>query len=248
MVLALQGSLLVKAFAPRMLPTAVRGAPSTVNHNIPMNDSVSYRAMSTSRRSLPSMESYLTEPFVRQLTYAKPLVSMLDDTDQQETAEPYLTAQLSHSDGIRGFFATYLTTEPPCAADQQTLPVALQKSLGAVEDASDLVSLACMNVIMPTAMTTMHADADNQEASRLTADRGLRVLQHLATLHPDKVNEQCEAMLEAIKVVGKEETEGDDTEDGGVDPELVAYWQKFYGKWGYETTQLDDIATAIRQV
>ena len=46
--------------------------------------------------------------------------------------------------------------------------------LGANE--RDLVSLVCMNVIMPTATASMHDDPLLAKSSRMTAERGTKVL------------------------------------------------------------------------
>ena len=69
--------------------------------------------------------------------------------------ESLLTAQLSHSDGIRGFFVQYLTgggggggDDKSSAADKPTVPEVLQKAMSKV-DADELIPLACKsNIVM----------------------------------------------------------------------------------------------------
>ena len=229
---------------------AVEGFGLVVHRMHPTTSTTTTRLFASSSLDpkLPSIERYGSDPFMKQVAYARPLVLSLSESENQETVRPLLEAQLSHSDGIRGFFATYLTMEPStastAAADQDDIPTALQDALRATvhnnnDGDDDLVSLACMNVVMPTAMTTMHTDPEQQNASRLTAERGLRILQHLNTLCESKVKENCDAML----VAAAQDAADNDDDDG-----LVDYWRRFYANWGYQETQLQDIVKAIKKV
>lgn len=88
---------------------------------------------------------------MKQVSHAEKLVEMLqqntvEDTnkkeDENELLDQLITAQLSHSDGIRGFFVTYLTSESSPVADQPTVPPSLLNAMKQV-DPTELVPLAC---------------------------------------------------------------------------------------------------------
>ena len=80
-----------------------------------------------------------------QLSHAGEICALLEkegDAEANTLASDLLAAQLSHSDGIRGFFATYLTSEG--AADKEEIPEPL---VGAMDkaDMEVLVPLACVS-------------------------------------------------------------------------------------------------------
>jgi hypothetical protein len=175
---------------------------------------------------------------MRQLSHAERLVSLLKDRREGEAADiqKLLEAQLSHPDGIRGFMATYLTgVGDDTAADQETIPAALVHAMKNA-DPEDLVPLACMNVIMPTGMITMHEDREFQEQSEKTAARGVRVLASLLLVN-EETKKQCDAIL-AVATDSRND----------VDPKLLDYWKIFFEKWGYKEKQRVDIARAMREV
>lgn len=105
------------------------------------------------RTVLPKLSK---DPFMKQIGHAEALIELLlssqdDDDDNQQlqlVLEPLLTAQLSHSDGIRGFFVNYLTASTSDAddiswpADNPMVPEVLQKAMSKV-DPEELVPLAC---------------------------------------------------------------------------------------------------------
>jgi hypothetical protein len=190
--------------------------------------------------SLPTIEQLSTDPFMRQVSHAAEIVPLLSAEAEQEGNDDaiaaMLQAQLSHSDGIRGFFVNYLTGEGDTAADALEVPAPLASAIQTVSDREDLISLASMNVIMPTAMSSMHTDPELQQSSAKTAKRGIIVLKYLATLAPEEVKPTVEAILLAA-TAGAEST----------DPN-VAYWKKFYTNYGYEEQQLKDISSAIGSI
>jgi hypothetical protein len=47
-----------------------------------------------------------------------------------------------------------------------------------------------MNVVMPTAMSTMHTDSQLQPSSKQTVERGMRILKALLSLDPDGIAER----------------------------------------------------------
>jgi hypothetical protein len=148
---------------------------------------------------------------MQQISHAVELINLIDDpnTDQSELTE-MIKAQLSHSNGIRGFFANYLTMDGP--ADLKQVPKPVLSAMSSIEDQSDLVSLSCMNVIMPTAMSTMHDEAELQENSRKTAMRGIKIL---LALHSN-----AEVGLNA-KAIHAAATRSGDGDDSDANPALV---------------------------
>ena len=198
--------------------------------------------------SVPTEEQLEKDSFMKQLSHASQLVSMLQDehdTKEEDRLGELLKAQLSHSDGIRGFFATYLTWDNEegqqqlAAADIDDIPQPLAKAMEAT-DPSILVPLACMNVVMPTAMSTMHQDPDLQSSAELTARRGSRILSFLAKNdHDSLVAINCNAIIEATSVSNLNDTTPN---------ERVEYWVNFFNNYGYETQQRQDIMKAIKNI
>ena len=171
---------------------------------------------------------------MKQVSHSEKIVPLLKE-EPAEDIEERLRAMLSHSDGIRGFFVTYLTVVgDDTPADQSEVPKALVAAMEAA-DCKDLIPLACMNVVMPTAMITMHTDPELSQQSQKTAERGVRVL--AALKGADDVEKQCNAIL-AVATDRKDEADAD----------LVKYWEEFFEKWGYKDIQKRDIEQAIRSV
>ena len=115
------------------------------------------RVSSTDSRGasdLPTVKELSTDSFMTQVSHASKLVQSLQTYASNEGGEEednavaeyrltdLLTAQLSHSDGIRGFFATYLTGEGETVADKEKVPIPLRHAM-ARADSSDLIPLAC---------------------------------------------------------------------------------------------------------
>jgi len=199
-------------------------------------------------QDLPSIEELKSDPFMKQISHSEKLVTLLGSVNDNGTAGDederimstttnLLKAQLSHSDGIRGFFVTYLTAlGDDTPADSLDVPLALTSAMMEA-DSSELIPLACMNVIMPTAMITMHEDEELSMQSQTTAERGLRVLQTL--LSRGNTAQQCKAILAVAK--GNIDGKIDDDVDVG----LVEFWIEFFDKWGYKELQKRDIEQAM---
>jgi hypothetical protein len=84
---------------------------------------------------------------MKQVGYGAQLVPMFSkdggDENNDKDLEEKLIAQLSHSDGIRGFMVSYLTVDNGMApADWDPIPQPLQNALVKVENNKDLISLA----------------------------------------------------------------------------------------------------------
>ena len=92
---------------------------------------------------LPTMEQLATDPFMKQVEHGFTLTANL--WSDQPNVQDYLQAQLSHSDGIRGFMVSYLTADES-PADQPEIPNALWGALQMQMEsdiANDLISLTC---------------------------------------------------------------------------------------------------------
>jgi len=185
------------------------------------------------------------------------------------TMKNLLKAQLSHPDGIRGFMVAYLTNERNLdvnndanndngndETDSEILLEALQGLLQNLnseieeeetenreEQSSDemLVSLMCMNVVMPTAMISMHKDKKLSVASKVTLIRGTRLLKSAMKFSPS-IETNVHALLEATTVATTTASSSSSSSS------LIDYWNDFYEKWGYKEKQKEDIATAMKEI
>lgn len=78
-----------------------------------------------------------------QVSHAANLVQEISDSDSSdEELTERLVAQLSHSDGIRGFFVTYLTGDEETAADSPTVPPVLANAMTRANQ-NELIPLVC---------------------------------------------------------------------------------------------------------
>lgn len=201
------------------------------------DQSIALHMSETGDSALPTVEMLRKDPFMKQVGYGAQLASVLNgdmDSATEEQMTDLLTAQLSHSDGIRGFFVSYLTAGDGAVEDEFVIPTPLTTAMTKV-DQEELVPLACMNVIMPTAMVTMHTDSRLSESSSKTAARGAKFLMTL------KDNAEVQRNMKAIYAVAT----GDSSSD---DQGKIEYWQDFFKKWGYAEQQSKDIAAAARNV
>lgn len=136
---------------------------------------------------------------MKQVGYAFDIVPLLAPNNTQrkeDEIKSLIEAQLSHSDGIRGFFVSYLTGDGETVADDDNVPSILLDAMNNIQT-DELISLACMNVIMPVAMTSMHEDAELAANSALTAKRGSKILK--AIVNKPGTIEQCRAIYDVAK-------------------------------------------------
>lgn len=205
-----------------------------------------------SRTAIPTIDQLSSDPFMKQIGHASGIVTLLEmennDNESKEGEEQVkvtelLKAQLSHSDGIRGFFVTYLTGSVGSGsgddammtvADKDEVPKSLVEAMNTV-DSDELVPLACMNVIMPTAMKTMHEDEALAQSSAQTAQRGIKVLKVL--MDKPAMKKQCEAIYKV--------SVGSNNDDDDKD---IKYWTEFFEKWGYKQQQREDIETTMAEI
>mmetsp|Transcript_17132 Transcript_17132/g.34863 ORF Transcript_17132/g.34863 Transcript_17132/m.34863 type:complete len:187 (-) Transcript_17132:88-648(-) len=184
---------------------------------------------------------------MKQLGHASQIIPLLytQNPDQNENQiiqinndilSEILAKQLSHSDGIRGFFAVYLTS-PESLTTEEVPPILAEAVRGADEEI--FVPLACMNVLMPTAMTSIHQDPELQECASKTANNGKKILRLVCD--KDLVKRNCAAILNVCD--GDARGCGSDVVDG----DLIEYWKKFFVNYKYEEKQKQDIAVAIAE-
>ena len=153
--------------------------------------------------ALPSVHQVSTDTFMRQLGHASQIIPLLqphEDGDAPSDEEisalsAVLSRQFSHSDGIRGFFAVYLTS-PESLAVNDDVPMVLAEAVRN-SDKKVMVPLACMNVIMPTAMSSLHEDAELRECASKTAVNGMKILRLLKD--DDDVMMNCKAIVSVCR-------------------------------------------------
>ena len=92
-----------------------------------------------------------------------------------------------------------------------------------------------MNVIMPTAMMTMHDNAEAAASSKITSLRGQRLLQSVVEFSP-RIPRNIQAIQQAAGMTNP------------ADSTLIEFWQDFYLKWGYKEQQKKDIVTVMRGI
>jgi hypothetical protein len=269
------------AFAPRSTTmtttTTTAQQHATVTARTTASSVVVFSSVATLVENLPSVDELKTAPFMKQVQYGADMTDALtalsssttedSETDANtntnnaqlsDTLRTSLSAQLSHSDGIRGFMVAYLTGSYESSTDadgsidasemianEQDPPVLLETVHGLLGDSNsdELVSLMCMNVVMPIAMITMHQDPALSKASRLTAARGIRLLGSVV-----QVSASIEANLKALLKAATVSEEEKETSKFKSDDPLVEYWTTFFGKWGYEDPQKKDIAATMKEL
>lgn len=202
--------------------------------------------------SLPDLQALQTAPFMQQVQFGMELTSLLMNDENDVQLKESLKAQLSHSDGIRGFMVAYLSGNEGNTDendDDNKIPhvllEALQEQFQSRESTDDLVSLMCMNVIMPTAVVTMHEDAKNSANSARTARRGLTLLQAVKEESPAFAQN-----LKAIQTVAQRRNSSGNTQQSKKDDDdaLVKTWNDFFDKWGYQEQQAKDIEEAMNKL
>jgi len=128
----------------------------------------------------------------------------------------------------------YLTGDGDSPADEEIMPMPLSNAIENVENKKELILLACMNVIMPTGMITMHTDEDLANSSRKTSSRGKIVAK--ALLGEDEMRKQCAAIFSVAK------------DEEAVDSEDTKYWIEFFKKWGYGEKEKKNIASVFGEI
>jgi hypothetical protein len=194
---------------------------------------------------IPSIEQLEKDSFMKQVIHAEFIVNLFEEDAGKESdvLMKRLKAQLSHADGIRGFMVTYLTM---VKEQEQIIPNSLLKAIldqiDAESDTNQLISLMCMNVVMPTAMITMHKNDELLQQSKRTASRALNLIKNVYSKSEEKTKASIMKKCDAILTVARDETncKSDELE--------VTYWKDFFQKWGYEQAQKTDIVAAVQEV
>jgi len=187
--------------------------------------------------ALPTAAQVSTDDFMKQLGHASRIIPVLHPEDGSSPSQAelaallkLLTKQFAHSDGIRGFFAVYLTSSEFMKMDE--VPSVLAEAVKG-SNMKVMVPLACMNVIMPTAMSSIHEDAELKECATKTALNGLKILRLL------KENSEVFDNCQAIYSVSNNEVEGGN--------DLMEYWNKFFVNYNYGPGQKAEISRVIKE-
>ncbi|KAL3826833.1 hypothetical protein ACHAXA_005675 [Cyclostephanos tholiformis] len=188
--------------------------------------------------ALPSVHQVSTDAFMKQLGHASQIIPLLHpqedgktlSDDETSALSAVLSRQFSHSDGIRGFFAVYLTS--PESLTVEDVPAILAEAVKN-SDKKVMVPLACMNVIMPTAMSSIHEDAELKECASKTAVNGMKILRLLKD--DDYVIMNCKAIMSVCRGTG----------EGAED--MIEYWNRFFVNYKYADKQKEDIALMVAE-
>jgi len=198
---------------------------------------------------IPTIEQLGSDPFPKQVQHAEFICGLIAEDDDRETdvLMKRLRAQLSHADGVRGFMVTYLTMKKD--KEDSNIPPALLKVLLELidpkNDSNELINLMCLNIIMPTAMVTTHKDPELAQQSAITAARAMNLMTAVMDVS-GKDSEAREAVTKQCKAILEMATSKDFSVEG--DTEAQKYWSRIFEQWGYQETQLGDIANAVRMV
>ena len=146
-----------------------------------------------------------TDDFMKQLGHASQIIPLIhpqegDAPMSYDALLELLTRQLNHSDGIRGFFAVYLTSPESLTVDD--VPTVLAQAVKSA-NTKVMVPLACMNVIMPTAMSSIHTDDELKDCASKTAMNGKKILRLLKG--NDLVVKNYKAIMSVCNGVKEEE-------------------------------------------
>jgi hypothetical protein len=195
------------------------------------------RSSLSNMSALPTTAQVSNDDFMKQLGHASQIIPFLHPEDGSSPSEEesaalleVISKQFEHSDGIRGFFAVYLTS--PESLTVEEVPSVLAAAVKGA-DTKVMVPLACMNVIMPTAMSSIHQDPELKECAAKTAENGIKILRLLKG--DSDVVSNCQAIYQVSTGAA----------DGGDD--LIEYWNKFFVNYKYGPDQKALIAEVIKE-
>jgi len=206
--------------------------------------------------------------FMNQISYASEITQALmndyNDENSDEDLKRLIEAQLSHMDGMRGFFVTFLTSydNEESTSSSSSLPEIVTNSITNCisnlprKERQDLISLIIMNVVMPTATASMHTDPKLSESSKMTAQNGKMVLQHVLQYFDSKeefnvgiktyILDICQAIYDVAIDSTESETESEETDKSSMDKTSTDYWKLFFKNYNYQEEQRSDIASTIQ--
>jgi hypothetical protein len=198
-----------------------------------------------------------TDPFIKQVSHGEFMVGLIaeDAGRNSDVLMRRLRAQLSHSDGIRGFMVTFLTTKPSndTNAENHIIPnsliTAILEQIDRSDDANDLITLMCMNIVMPSAMKTQQASDELSQQSAYTANRAIRLLKDVLQHCKNDANQSSyKAIVEQCKAILAVASNSNWNENDICADTKQAFWHDFFVKWGYKSEQRFDIAESMRYV
>lgn len=263
---------------------ASSSSPSTPSSSSSIHDNV--------LETLPDRHALLTAPFMQQVQYGMAMTDALHavSSSSQDTAttpgeqqteehsaherqlQQLLQAQLSHSDGIRGFMVAYLTggssassendnADAESGKDPQLLIDALQQLLltpitknnnnneqedeeMAEQQQQQQEQLVSLMLMNVIMPTAMMTMHDNEEAAASSKVTSLRGQRLLQSVV--EFTPRIPRNIQAIQQAAADNDDDDgDTDD---DSTLVKFWQDFYLKWGYKEQQKKDIVTVMQDI
>ena len=116
-----------------------------------------------------------------------------NNTEKGQELSVQIKDLLSHNDGARGFFVTYLT-QLDDVLDASVVPTAVSVAVSSVEEPEYVAKLCTMNVIMPTGMILAHKnnnDEINSKNSQTTQRRALCLISSLNKVTNDFHSLHC---------------------------------------------------------
>jgi len=153
------------------------------------------------------------------------IVKMENEEINSSQLQDTIRALVTTSNGARGFFVTYLTTDS-AVADQPPPAV-----LAGLKTAPELVSeLLVKNVAMSTAMAMTHRRQDNESMAQGSDRVQRRSLHLIEQLNNEWIQEKAQQMRESA-LTGKGEA-------------AVA----FFERWGYDEEQRNAIAQTLEKL
>ncbi|KAL3798296.1 hypothetical protein HJC23_000210 [Cyclotella cryptica] len=194
--------------------------------------------------TLPTVQEVSQDDFMKQLGHTARILPLLHPTNGTVVSQEELNAlrrvleeQFKHSEGIRGFFAVYLTSSESLLVeendDDDNVPRVLREAIVAA-DPKIMVPLACMNVVMPTAMTSLHTHPDLKECAAKTANNGKKILRLLRGNR--LMMDNCRAIARVC-----------DGTAGVEEEELIKYWDSFFCNYKYGPMEKEAIALAMAE-
>lgn len=154
--------------------------------------------------------------------------SLLNQMEESQLSDAELGATISElintTNGVRGFFVTYLT-DPRPFADTPT-PAVIQ----ALQSSPDTVTeFAIKNLAMSTAMEITHKRNGNSELEQQSAQVRDRSATLINLMNCDRLRIEAQELHQSIVAAS-------------------GSYAKFLKKWGYDTEQQQAIATRLETV
>mmetsp|Transcript_15234 Transcript_15234/g.21195 ORF Transcript_15234/g.21195 Transcript_15234/m.21195 type:complete len:284 (-) Transcript_15234:1255-2106(-) len=198
--------------------------------------------------SFPTLEEVKKAGFEDSIAIGGLVSERLEDKKDDKMTKEVLQALLQKEAGARGFFVSFLTSEnedgsrtladsnPPLPLISTALKEADNKVVG---------PLLVMNTVMPTAMVLAHRRNGNQDFAEMSQRVATRA-QILLEDNPESLS-LVKAAREAAVIkadAAADIASGEEQQD----PEMPAYWAKFYEKYQYDSDMCSAISVALSNV